>query len=278
MSKSLHTRSWENASDYIEGIPQGKIQDLNFGKIDLEYNDLEFRLSPSFSDLVEDIGVNGQQFPIILRGIEGSRQFQIVSGYRRVRAIKELGWNTIKAIVRDDLDDDMAFRISFLENEKRKNLTSVDKAHAIAKLELVGKKPEEIQEIYGISARQYFRYKKVGTFSDELKDAISKKRISTGHGFLLMQVYEENPGKVKFGEWIERVEKRNLSVKQLRAALNNEFGKSKARARYMEKLKGGGFRLHPMSFNPTTTSKEKKQKMLKAMREAVELLEGKDRG
>ena len=124
---------------FVSGIPEGNVVEVHMEEVDLEDTELEFRVDHKIKDLVEDLVRNGQQFPVILRRLEGHDKYQVVSGFRRCRSIRQLNWPTVKAIVRDDLGDDEAFRISFMENEKRKNLTGLDKAHAIAKLRMKGK-------------------------------------------------------------------------------------------------------------------------------------------
>ena len=270
----VETEVTEDGAPFVDGLAEGyKIQNIAIDRLDFDDTELEFRVDRKIKDLVEDIGKNGQQFPVILRPYEGSRKFQIVSGFRRSRAILELGWDTVKAIVRTDLDDDMAFRVSYLENEKRKNLTGVDKAHAIVKLRIKGKSDEEISEIYGIGQRQLERYKKVSTFPDTLKSAISEGEILTTHGLALMKVIDAHGDKVHAAEWVKRTFEEGLSVRQLTRELNKEFGKVRKPKRYFEKSKGGGFRLYPMRFDPKTTDDETKAKMLDKLRAAIELLE-----
>lgn len=257
-----------------EGLPTGKVQEIQLARLDFEDTELEFRVDHKIKDLVEDIQKNGQQFPVILRPFENSRSFQIVSGFRRCRALQELEWPTVKAIVRNDLDDDMAFRVSYLENEKRKNYTGVDKANAMAKLRIRGKVDLEIREIFGIGQRQIERYKKVSTFPATLKNAVSDGSIQTTHGLALMKTRDEHGDKIDLPEWIKRVEEEDLSVRQLTRELNKRFGKPKKQQRYLEKTKGGGFRLYPMRFDPKKTDDEIKQKMIEKLRSALALLEG----
>jgi ParB/RepB/Spo0J family partition protein len=259
---------------FVDGLSEGsKVQNIPIKRLDFDDTELEFRVDHKVKDLIEDIGKNGQQFPVILRPYEGSRKLQIVSGFRRSRAIQALGWDTVKAIVRNDLDDDMAYRVSFLENEKRKNLTGVDKAHAIVKLRIRGKKDDEVCEIYGIGQRQLERYKKVSTFPDTLKTAISEGEIQTTHGLALMKVVDIHGDKVDLASWVKRASEEGLSVRQLTRELNKEFSKVKKPKRYFEKSKGGGFRLYPMRYDPKTTDQETKNKMLEKLKTAIELLE-----
>ena len=257
---------------FVSGIPEGDVVEVLLEDIDFEDTELEFRVDQKLKDLVEDLAKNGQQFPVILRKRDDGK-LQIVSGFRRCRSIQHLEWPTVKAIVRDDMDDDMAFRVSFLENEKRKNLTGVDKAHAIVKLRLKNKSDEQIQDIYGIGQRQVERYKQVSTFGSVLKEAISDSRIKTSHGLALMKVVNFKGDEVDLKDWVDRVDAEDLSVRKLTRLLNKKYGKPKKTKRYMAAYKEGGFRLYPMAYDPKTTSKADKKKMVDRLRAALALLE-----
>ena len=71
-----------------EGLPTGNVQEVSLKDINLEDTAYQFRVVFKVSDLVKSIKAEGQQFPIILRG---KKPYQIVSGFRRVRACQELG-------------------------------------------------------------------------------------------------------------------------------------------------------------------------------------------
>ena len=262
-----------DSQEALEGIPTGGFREVNLGQVDLDDTEFEFRVDQKLKDLVEDIKKNGQQFPVILRKKEGQNKYQVISGFRRCRSLQSLGWPKVKAIVHDDLTDEKAYTISFIENERRKSLTGVDKAHAIAKLNLKGKSPKEIQDIYGIGQKQFERYKKVDTFPKELKDAIGNSKIKTTHGLLLMQAYEIHKEKMDLTEWIDWIVESEASTRLLQRQINQELGKPKKQKRYFEKKKGGGFRLYPMQFDPQKTAPDVKDKMIEKLRIALELLE-----
>lgn len=267
----------EETIEYWPGLEEDKVKTLLLKYVDLGKNDFEFRLTTRFNDLVESIRESGQQFPIIARVIPDTspKRYEVISGYRRVKALNKIGIPEVKAIVRE-LDDDMAYKVSFMENEKRKNLTGVDKAHAIAKLRVLGKSNGEIQEIYGIGDKQLKRYERVSKFPKALKDAIGEERIQTSHGLLLAQAQEKHGESVKLNDWLKRVEEEGLTVRMLQRALNKELGKPKKKVRYFEQdKKSGGFRLYPMRFDPKKTDEATKEKMVGVLKEALSALEGK---
>ena len=258
------------------GILETRIRTLRLDRIDLTQNEFEFRVSPRFNDLVKDIKKNGQQFPIIVRKIPDTNTFQIVSGFRRVRALKHLNWPEVKAIVRE-LDDDAAYKISYMENEKRKSLTGVDKAHAIAKLRVLGKTNDQICEIYNIGRKQLGRYSKIENSPDILKQAIDEQTIETSHGVLLADALKQFGAKFELDHWLTRVIEKKLSVRELEKEIRKAYRKSTTKRRYIEVKKTGGFRLYAMTFEPGKTDEDTRQMMIEKLKGALELLEREDK-
>ncbi|MDR3708732.1 MAG: ParB/RepB/Spo0J family partition protein [Capsulimonadaceae bacterium] len=102
--------------------------------------------------LAASMGKHGLLSPIILRPSEEAEgDFEIVAGERRFRAALTLGWNAIRAIVRE-AGDLAAEEIAIIENVMRENLNAVEEAEAYRRLrEIHGLKVEEIAERVGRS-------------------------------------------------------------------------------------------------------------------------------
>jgi hypothetical protein len=85
----------------------------------------------AFEELKESIRVNGQLQPVEVQPLHNGK-YEIVFGLRRYAAVQELGWKTIKAIVRSrgDLERQMA---EVAENVHRLPYNSKQMALAIAK-------------------------------------------------------------------------------------------------------------------------------------------------
>jgi ParB-like chromosome segregation protein Spo0J len=85
----------------------------------------------SFEELKESIKVNGELQSVEVQPLDGGK-YEIVFGVRRYAAVQELGWKTIKAIVRSrgDLERQMA---EVAENVHRLPYNSKQMALAIAK-------------------------------------------------------------------------------------------------------------------------------------------------
>lgn len=84
-------------------------------------------------DLAESMqGPAGLIQPISVRLKEKGR-YEIISGHRRVKAAKHLGWKTIDAIVRNVSDDEI-LEIQIIENLQREDVNAMDEAQAFLSL------------------------------------------------------------------------------------------------------------------------------------------------
>jgi len=105
-------------------------------------------------ELAKNIKENGLENPIVVRPCSKGK-FEVVSGKRRLTAMKSLNKNKISAIIRRDLTDKQAMINSFSENLMRDNLTKEEESIAIAQmlgrnklLKKVGVKPIKFDKAF----------------------------------------------------------------------------------------------------------------------------------
>lgn len=94
-------------------------------------------ISPaSVVDLSKSIADNGLQFPIIIQPFDGPRgkSYRVVAGHRRFKAYCLLKYETIPAMVRENLNEREASIINFTENIEREDLDILEEAKVIQKL------------------------------------------------------------------------------------------------------------------------------------------------
>ena len=88
----------------------------------------------ALDELVNSIREVGVLQPIVVRPIAGqSDKYELIMGERRLRATKELGLDTIPAVIKDTADEDM-LRDALLENLHRSNLNPLEEASAYQQL------------------------------------------------------------------------------------------------------------------------------------------------
>jgi ParB/RepB/Spo0J family partition protein len=92
-------------------------------------------LNLSLSKLVQSIREGGLLSPITVRPIDEEKtHFEILAGERRFRACRELGHETIPAIVVSGLEESAAYAITVTENLQREDLTVLEESRAVAQL------------------------------------------------------------------------------------------------------------------------------------------------
>ncbi len=230
--------------------------------IDREDRRLQLRLVTDYSDLKKSLRTEGQQTPVVLWG--RTRPYKIIDGFRRIDAMVEAGCDRILAFVRSDLDQTQALAVSFLENATRKNLTPLDKAHAVWKSihEWQLSKPM-VARTLGLSLRQVDRYLVALDFDEMLKRAIREERITMAHAALLHGAQAPDTS-----TWVKEIARHGLSCQQLKTRLRKRARSS--RSRYL--IRGeSGFLLRSVRYRQDM-SPEEKQRIREALETALELL------
>ena len=260
----------------IAGATGSGVTELPLENIDLSNTQFEYRLDPGLELLIESIKKDGQQIPVIVRGVKPP--YQLICGFRRTRSITAIGGATVKAIILPDIDDDKAHRLSVLENEERKSLTDLDRANACKRLQDEGHTQEEIARIMGCSQPKISRYFSLLSLPAPVFEALKAGRINTIHALIL-----KDSGDLFSAEYlmklIEEIEQKSLSSRELerkiKSANKEKPAQPKERA-YFHRTKQG-FKLIGFSYRPDLPAEEK-QKAVQALKDALAVLESELKG
>lgn len=252
------------AIEFKDGLQEiSNIEAVKITEIDLEDRRFQYRLSEKLTDLIPSLINDGQLVPVILWGSQPP--YKILDGFRRSAAIKQVGWESVRAIIHRKISEEDAYRLSFIENFKRKNFSPIDVAHAIWKAIARGKGNKELESEFNFSERQIQRYKKMIEFSDQIKQALSEGSITMAHARVLDQF------KVKdILGWIEKI-KAGLSAKALKKELAKEVA-PKTKPRKFMKKEDDGFRLYPIRYTATATAKSR-EAIKKVLKDALAIIE-----
>ncbi len=87
----------------------------------------------SIEDLAASIQEKGLLNPIMVR-LTPAGSHELIAAQRRLLACKKLGWKSIPAFVRPEVDDADATVISLIENVHRSEMNPMDKARALSAL------------------------------------------------------------------------------------------------------------------------------------------------
>ncbi len=85
----------------------------------------------AIAELTASIRENGLLQPLVVRRIESG--YELVAGERRLRALRELGWERAPALLRD-LSDEAMLVLALVENLQRENLNPIEEAGAFQQL------------------------------------------------------------------------------------------------------------------------------------------------
>jgi len=85
----------------------------------------------ALAELKQSIASSGLLQPVVVRHLDAG--YELVAGERRWRAVRELGWKKIPAVVRD-VDDRTLLTLALVENLQRASLTAIDEAEGYERL------------------------------------------------------------------------------------------------------------------------------------------------
>jgi ParB family chromosome partitioning protein len=205
-------------------------------EIDDIIKDQEFRYRANLNidDLVDSIRKDGQLVPIMVRRRDG--KFQLISGFRRIAALRELGRNKVQAKILGDVSDAEARRVSLLENLERNSLSAWDQVAVAARFREQGMRNAEIAAAFRQSVRTIQRYLLVAKAPDDFRRALEHDDIT------VQQAYEAVNKGIPCSELIQH----GRSVRYLR----NLSHKSKKEENIRIQRKAGGEILISIRYKP----------------------------
>ena len=159
-----------------------------------ENNPYQVRDDAEMNTLIESIQMQGVLSPLIVRPIENTDEYEVISGHRRLHAAQKAGITEVPALIYA-LDRDAAAIAVVDSNLHREHLLPSEKAFAykmkLEALDRQGQKPTlcpqdtkpvdsatEIAESAEESRRQIFRYIRLTYLSKGLLDLVDAGRIA----------------------------------------------------------------------------------------------------
>lgn len=104
------------------------IQDIELEAIsDFKDHPFHINLDEDMIKLIESIEANGQLIPVLVR--PSKNRYEMISGHRRKYAMQKLGYQKVKAIVKN-LNDDEATILMVDSNIQREHISMMEKAFA----------------------------------------------------------------------------------------------------------------------------------------------------
>lgn len=165
----------------------------------------------SLDELKSSILQNGLIQPItVRRGNDGN--YELISGERRLRACKDIGFKTIPAyIIVVDTKEAMV-ALALIENIQREKLNAIEIAHAYKRLiDECNLSQEQVSEKVGKDRTTITNSIRLLKLPGVIQDSLIKNEISAGHARALINLYDENL-QIQF---LSKIKKENLSVRKV---------------------------------------------------------------
>jgi len=146
----------------------------------------------ALADLAHSIQAQGLIQPIRVRPLDSG--YELVAGHRRYLACAQLGWTNIPATVHDDptMNATGAETARIVENLHRANLTPIEEAIAIARLDSEqGLTIEEIARTVHRSPGWVRERLQLAELGDDLRELVHQRQLPIGAALLLTEVTDD---------------------------------------------------------------------------------------
>jgi ParB/RepB/Spo0J family partition protein len=169
--------------------------------------------------LVESIRASGILQPLLVR--PAGEEYELVIGERRLRAAKELGLETVPAVIRE-MTDEQVLVAMLTENLQREDLTPIEQAEAIQRaIDLTKWTHEETAERLGKSRQWVGKRLQLLAIPNDLQQFLLEGKLSPHHVELLVPL----SGCAVYTEIVRRMKeelkmKDAISVRTLQALID----------------------------------------------------------
>jgi len=143
----------------------------------------------SLAELRQSIAASGLLQPVVVRQLESG--YELVAGERRWRAVRELGWRTIPAVIRD-VDDRTLLTLALVENLQRASLSAIDEAQGYDRLvREFDLSHAAIAEAVGRDRSTVANAIRLLKLPKSVQDLVAKDALSAGHARALLSLADD---------------------------------------------------------------------------------------
>lgn len=141
----------------------------------------------ALEELAESIKMQGIIQPITVRKLS-NKEYQLISGERRLKASQIAGFDQIPAYIREANDQQM-IEMALIENIQRENLNAIEIAQSYQRLITeCDLKQEELGDRVGKKRATVANYLRLLKLPPDIQAAIKTEKISMGHARALINI------------------------------------------------------------------------------------------
>ena len=185
-----------------------------------------FNIDPvSLEELKKSILTNGLIQPITVRRTP-DHKYQLISGERRLKACKDIGFKEIPAYIIDVASEELMLALALIENIQREKLNPIEIGTAFKRLmDECHLTQEQIADRVGKDRTTVANSIRLLKLPQKIQDALIQDKISSGHARALINL--ENEGLQL--QLLENIISKNLSVRKVERLVRelNEGGARK---------------------------------------------------
>ena len=172
----------ENRESVLQ-IPLSKIK-TNKYQPRIEFN------KEKLAELISSIKEKGVVQPVLVRKTQDG--YELIAGERRLRAVTNLGIDTIPAIIKDVADVDM-LELSLIENIQREELNPLEEAFAFQKfITDFNFTQDKIATVLGKDRSTIANTIRLLSLPKKIQEFISRGSITAGHAKAILSLPTEN--------------------------------------------------------------------------------------
>lgn len=186
----------------------------------------------SLNELKQSISQNGIIQPITVR--HHGAGYQLISGERRLRAVRDLGFEKVPAFILTIEKDEEMLELALIENIQRENLNPIAVANAYDRLITECRLTQElVAQKVGKNRTSVTNLLRLLKLPAKIQESLQKGEITMGHARALLGIQDE---KAIIDLWV-RVVQKNLSVREVEALVRQGFDASGDIAKPKKKVK-----------------------------------------
>jgi ParB family chromosome partitioning protein len=179
-----------------DGAPQGSIRMLGTATIAPNPFQPRREFSPEqLTELVDSIRANGLLQPIVVRPATDATpkgaEWELVAGERRWRAVRQLGWTEVPAMVKE-IDDRAMLILAIVENVQRAELSPLEEAQGYKQLiDDFGFTQAEVAESVGRERSTVANLLRLLQLPASVQRMVSDGTLSMGHARAILGLEDE---------------------------------------------------------------------------------------
>jgi len=205
------------ATETLVAVPGARL--ANLSPADIVPNAAQPRVEfdrEALDELVASIREVGVLQPVVVRPLSGqTNKYELIMGERRLRATKELGLDSIPAVIKETADEDM-LRDALLENLHRSQLNPLEEASAYQQLLAdFGITQEQLATRIGRSRPQITNTIRLLKLPAPVQSRVAAGVLSAGHARAILSVGDDVDAMVRLAD---KIVNEDLSVRAAEAA------------------------------------------------------------